>query len=192
MNFPFVRAAATVPKAYRRQSPASNRCKQFFGGAHPQSHFGCPIRTRFLRTGGEEGVYRYDVLMPSSLKRYQSEGSYHFITFSCYHRLPYLDNDPARIIFENELEKLRQRHQFHLFSYVLMLNHVHLLLSEPGQHPLATTLNVLTHRARREAQVHSPQPSHTWPRRKSRRLAMKQHSEWTWNKREGATPHSSR
>ena len=81
--------------------------------------------------------------MPSTLKRYQTEGSYHFITFSCYHRLPYLDNDPARILFESELEKLRQRHQFYLFGYVLMPNHVHLLLSEPKRHPLATTLNVL-------------------------------------------------
>jgi putative transposase len=62
--------------------------------------------------------------MPSTLKRYQSGGSYHFITFSCYHRLPYLDNDIARILFETELEKLRQRHQFFLFGYVLMPNHV--------------------------------------------------------------------
>ena len=81
--------------------------------------------------------------MPSDLKRYQTEGSYHFITFSCYHRLPYLNNDPARITFETELETLRHRHQFFLFGYVLMNNHVHLLLSEPKLHPLAKTINVL-------------------------------------------------
>jgi putative transposase len=81
--------------------------------------------------------------MPSHLKRYQSEGSYHFITFSCYRRLPYLNNDAARIVFEEILERLRQRHQFYIFGYVLMPEHVHLLLSEPRRHPLATTLNVL-------------------------------------------------
>jgi putative transposase len=81
--------------------------------------------------------------MPSTLKRYQTEGSYHFITFSCYRRLPYLDNDPARLTFERELEKLRRRHQFYVFGYVLMPNHVHLLLSEPKRQPLASTINVL-------------------------------------------------
>jgi putative transposase len=34
--------------------------------------------------------------MPSHLKRYQTEGHYHFITFSCYRRLPYLDSARAR------------------------------------------------------------------------------------------------
>jgi putative transposase len=81
--------------------------------------------------------------MPSHLKRYQTEGSYHFITFSCYRRLPYLNDDPTRIVFEEILERLRHRHQFYIFGYVLMPEHVHLLLSEPRRHPLATTLNVL-------------------------------------------------
>jgi putative transposase len=81
--------------------------------------------------------------MPSRLKRYQTEGHDHFITFSCHRRLPYLNNDRTRIIFEETLEKVRQRHQFYLFGYVLMPEHVHLLLSEPKVHSLDTTLSVL-------------------------------------------------
>ena len=81
--------------------------------------------------------------MPSGLKRYQGQGSDHFITFSCYQRLHYLDTDQAKAIFETELEKLRLRHQFKVFGYVLMTNHVHLLMSEPKQTTLAKTLNVL-------------------------------------------------
>jgi len=54
--------------------------------------------------------------MPSRLKRYQTEGHNHFITFSCYRRLPYLNDDRSRIVFEENLEKLRQRHQFYLFG----------------------------------------------------------------------------
>jgi putative transposase len=81
--------------------------------------------------------------MPSRLKRYQTEGSCHFITFSCYRRLPYLVDDHARILFEETLETLRQRHGFYLFGYVLMPEHVHLLLSEPTRQSLATTLRVL-------------------------------------------------
>jgi len=81
--------------------------------------------------------------MPSRLKRYQTQGHEHFITFSCHHRAPYLNNDRARIVFEETLEKLRQRHQFFLYGYVLMPEHVHLLLSEPKLQSLATTISVL-------------------------------------------------
>ena len=81
--------------------------------------------------------------MPSQLKRYQDSGSYHFLTFSCYQRLPYLDDDVIRAAFEDRLEWLRQRHEFYVFGYVLMPEHVHLLISEPNQYKLATTMNVL-------------------------------------------------
>jgi putative transposase len=81
--------------------------------------------------------------MPSRLKRYQTEGHYHFITFSCYHRLPYLNNDQARITFEEVLERVRQRHQFFLFGYVIMPEHVHLLLTEPKLQKLSTTMSIL-------------------------------------------------
>ena len=85
----------------------------------------------------------YDPLMPSRLKRYQGQGDFHFLTFSCYHRLPYLDDDRARTVFLDALENLRSRHQFFVFGYVLMPEHVHLLLGEPKTHSLATTLSVL-------------------------------------------------
>jgi putative transposase len=81
--------------------------------------------------------------MPSHLKRYQTEGHEHFLTFSCYRRLSYLLEDHARIVFEEALESLRQKHRFYLFGYVLMPEHVHLLLTEPQHRPLATTLSVL-------------------------------------------------
>lgn len=48
--------------------------------------------------------------MPSNLKRFQTGGSYHFNTFSCYRRLLYLDKDSARIVFEEELESGTQAH----------------------------------------------------------------------------------
>ena len=81
--------------------------------------------------------------MPLGLKRIQDTGHSHFVTFSCYHRLPYLDNDPARILFEETLETLRTRHRFSMVGYVLMPEHVHLLLGEPAIGSLAPTLRVL-------------------------------------------------
>jgi putative transposase len=81
--------------------------------------------------------------MPSSLKRYQTEGHYHFLTFSCYHRLPKLNDDRARIVFEQKLEGIRRRHRLFVFGYVLMPEHVHLLLTEPTVYSLVTSISVL-------------------------------------------------
>jgi putative transposase len=89
----------------------------------------------------------YDTPMPSKLKRFQTEGHLHFLTFSCYRRLRYLDDDHSRTIFLNTLETLRRRHQFFLYGYVLMPEHVHLLLSEPKLHRLDNTLRVLKGRS---------------------------------------------
>ena len=81
--------------------------------------------------------------MPPRLKHYQHEGHLHFITFSCYRRLPYLDDDHARICFEGILELCRQRRRFAVHGYVLMPEHVHLLVSEPEVRSLESTLCVL-------------------------------------------------
>ena len=81
--------------------------------------------------------------MPPRLRRFQHEGHLHFLTFSCYRRLPYLDNDPSRVCFEELLEQCRQRHRFDIHGYVLMPNHVHLLVSEPEIRTLESTLRVL-------------------------------------------------
>jgi putative transposase len=81
--------------------------------------------------------------MPLGLKRYQQTGDFHFITFSCYQRLPFLAPPAAKQTFEEILETLRKRHHFYITGYVLMPEHVHLLLSEPPNIPLASLLHVL-------------------------------------------------
>ena len=81
--------------------------------------------------------------MPLNLRRYQQEGHLHFITFSCYRRLPYLNTEASYICFERWLETLRKRHNFEVHGYVLMPEHVHMLLSEPERHTLDNSLRAL-------------------------------------------------
>ena len=81
--------------------------------------------------------------MPSGLKRYHTFGHDHFVTFTCFHRRPYLSDDHARTIFEQTLEATRRRHNFHIYGYVLMPDHVHLLLSEPQHTKLEDVLRAL-------------------------------------------------
>ncbi len=69
--------------------------------------------------------------MPKKLKRYYGRGDLHFLTFSCYRRLPLLRTIRARNVFVHALGKIRERYKFLLVEYVVMPDHVHLLISEP-------------------------------------------------------------
>jgi putative transposase len=81
--------------------------------------------------------------MPIGRKRYQQTGNLHFITFSCYDRLPHLASHAAKDILQQVLEQTRISHGFFLTAYVLMPEHVHLLISEPAKQSLATSLRVI-------------------------------------------------
>ena len=74
--------------------------------------------------------------MTRGLVRYQQCGCFHFITFSCYHRLPYLGTAAARLLFERSLETMRLRYDFVVAGYVVMPEHIHLLVNEPQQSTL--------------------------------------------------------
>jgi putative transposase len=69
--------------------------------------------------------------MPMGLQRLYGQGHLHFITFSCYRGLPLLKSAGARDLFVQELARVRERLGFRLIGYVVMPEHVHLLMSEP-------------------------------------------------------------
>jgi putative transposase len=81
--------------------------------------------------------------MPSGLKRFQNAETLHFITFSCFHRFPLLEVPGARETVEAVLEATRVRHQARVYAYVLMPEHIHLLLNEPPRILLAQFLKAI-------------------------------------------------
>jgi putative transposase len=81
--------------------------------------------------------------MPWGLTRHQNKDHDHFITFSCYDRRPYLNTVATRDLFEQSLERTRKRYQFEILAYVIMPEHVHLLVTEPKTKPLSTALQSL-------------------------------------------------
>ena len=81
--------------------------------------------------------------MVSGLERYQQEGDLHFVTFSCYHRLAYLGNPLCRSLVEDALERVRYRYEIEVIGYVVMPEHVHLLVSEPQRETLSTAVQAL-------------------------------------------------
>ena len=81
--------------------------------------------------------------MPTGLRHYQQSRDLHFLTFSCYHRLPYLGAAAARDLFESALERIRMRYEFVVKGYAVMPEHVHLLVSEPREAPLSSAIKAL-------------------------------------------------
>ena len=55
-------------------------------------------------------------------------GHAHEVTFSCFRRLPLLSKDRSRQWFVEALAEARQRHNFYLWAYVIMPEHVHVLV----------------------------------------------------------------
>ena len=81
--------------------------------------------------------------MPWSLKRFQNTGQSHFVTFSCHHRCPLLTTASTRQLFESALERVRRKFGLRVYAYVVMPEHIHLLLSEPERGALADALKSL-------------------------------------------------
>ena len=77
------------------------------------------------------------------LERRQVGGDLHFVTFSCFHRLGYLKDPTARDLFEEALARMCRCYQCDVFGYVVMPEHVHLLLSEPEKALLGVALQAL-------------------------------------------------
>jgi putative transposase len=69
--------------------------------------------------------------MPWGLKRYYGTGALHFVTCSCYQRVQLLNTPERRDLLLTVIELMRVRYRFAVIGYVVMPEHVHLLISEP-------------------------------------------------------------
>ena len=95
--------------------------------------------------------------MPYGLKRFQKAEALHFITFSCFQRLPFLEAPATKETFELILEQTRSRHQARVYAYVLMPEHIHLLINEPPLILLAQFLKALKQITSRKLRGDRPQ-----------------------------------
>ena len=75
--------------------------------------------------------------------RYQQTGEFHFLTFSCYRRRAYFSAVSAMDLFEDALERVRRCYLFVVAGYVVMPEHVHLLVNEPRRALLSRAIQAL-------------------------------------------------
>ncbi len=62
-------------------------------------------------------------------RRRETLFKWRFLTFSCYQRLPLLGNPAIRDLFAESLEQAHQRCGFRLRAWVVMPEHVHMMLA---------------------------------------------------------------
>jgi putative transposase len=79
----------------------------------------------------------------TDLNRCYGSGYLHFVTTSCYQRLPVLAAPARRDLFLRVLEQVRRRYRLVVVGYIVMPEHVHLLLSEPERDDLSLVMQVL-------------------------------------------------
>ena len=106
--------------------------------------------------------------MPKGLKRYYGQDHLHFINCSCYHRQPWLDTPQRRDLFSEILEQTRQRYRFVVVGYVVMPEHIHLLISEPERGTPSTVMQVVKQRYARSVLARKKRnsaQSDLWPDR---------------------------
>jgi putative transposase len=112
------------------------------------------------------GICSYSKEMPKSLKRYYGQDHLHFINCSCYHRQLWLATPQRRDLFSQILEETRQRYGFVVVGYVVMPDHIHLLISEPERGTPSTVMQVAKQRFARQvlaAKKRNTAQSDRWP-----------------------------
>jgi putative transposase len=97
--------------------------------------------------------------MAHKLIRHYGRGHLHFITFTCYRRLPLLRSIRARNAFVQILGETRDRYGFSLVGYVVMPEHIHLLISEPTKGTPSTVVQVLKQRVSRRLRRKKRKPA---------------------------------
>ncbi len=87
--------------------------------------------------------------MPKGLRRRYGLRHLHFITCSCYRRLPLFASARAKNLFVKILGEVRDRYGFALVGYVVMPNHIHLLITEPPKGNPSSVMQILKQRVSR-------------------------------------------
>src|SRR5437762_1061620 len=88
-------------------------------------------------------------------KRYNDPGHAHALTFSCFRRQAFLSKDRSRLWFIEAVDRARDKHRFHVWAYVRMPEHVHLLVwpTELG-YDISEVLSSIKQSVGKQALVH--------------------------------------
>jgi putative transposase len=103
----------------------------------------CPSSLMFTRHRHSQVTSLHSTYMADGLHRFYGGSDLHFLTFSCYQRRPLFSSEARCDLFLEALERVRRRYRLVVLGYVVMPEHVHLLVSEPQRETLSTAIQAL-------------------------------------------------
>ena len=84
---------------------------------------------------------------------YDQEGDAHFLTFSCFKRLPLLSKQRSCQWMMDAIELARTKHPFDLWAWVVMPEHVHLVLLPHAKTTIAGILTTMKQSVSRRSMI---------------------------------------
>ena len=86
----------------------------------------------------------------TKLRHYDNLNTARFVTFNCYRNLPSLTDRRAIEIVIRHIDIARRKHNFKLFGYVIMPEHIHLVLLPPENMKLGLVVREIKSRSAKE------------------------------------------
>ncbi|GMV25995.1 MAG: hypothetical protein AMXMBFR58_20260 [Phycisphaerae bacterium] len=74
------------------------------------------------------------------MRRREVDGGLRFITFSCHRRIPLFSSPSVAWVFVRAMASARVRRKFRLIAWVVMPEHIHMIILPPDGEPLAKIL----------------------------------------------------
>lgn len=135
------RRSSEDPSSQPRSWPPNHRGREIFGKfVDTQS----PPVKNFGMAGGRKTV-----------KHWNDAGHAHALTFSCFKNIRLLARERSRRWAVDAIDRARTRHRFHLWAYVIMPDHMHILLWPTQQdYSIAKILNTIKQSVSKRALAH--------------------------------------
>ena len=84
------------------------------------------------------------------LKHFDNLGTARFVPFGCFRQGRYLSDPRARELLIKHIDEARKKHGFKLLGYVIMPEHVHLVLLPPDGMKLGSVIREIKSKMARE------------------------------------------
>lgn len=112
--------------------------------------------------------YAWGGVIPK-LRHYDGFGTTRFVTFNCYRDQAFLVSTEVKLLLIEEIGLARLKHLFKILAYVIMPEHVHLVLWPPDTMRLGLVIGEIKSRMARAYfatfEPDSPQPHVFWEKR---------------------------
>ncbi len=107
--------------------------------------------------------YKIEKQLRKTIRHYNIPYHAHFLTFSCYQQFPLLSRKRTRRWLLEAIIKAKEKHKYALWSYVIMPEHVHLLVYPMNEkYNISLFLKIIKQSVARKAKYYLKENNPAW------------------------------